>query len=64
MFNGLEFEKNILKELENVGIKTYQNPKLLAHNMEFQRDLLYNPTRAVIEFKFLQTLSLMILVMH
>ncbi len=55
MFNGLEFEKNILKELENVGIKTYQNPKLLAHNMEFQPDLLItNPTRAVIEFKFLQ----------
>ena len=54
MFNGLEFEKGILKELNNSGINTYIQQKVFSHEMEFIPDILItNPIRAVVELKYL-----------
>ncbi len=58
MFNGLEFEKGILKELNNSGINTYINQKIFSHEMEFIPDILItNPIRAVVELKYLDISS-------
>ena len=58
MFDGLEFEKSILKELESAGINTYIQQKIFSHEMEFIPDILItNPIRAVVELKYLNISS-------
>ena len=58
MFNGLEFEKKIIEELEKSGIKTYINQKLYAHDTELDFDfLITNPTRSVFKYIYLKNSS-------